>query len=408
MMSTPEVAFLTRHGPFSAGVAITASHNPARDNGIKIFAKSGHKLPDAVERKLEAEVARGVAGQAAPPRGGRFGWMQLGRERHYEEFLLKTFRASFANLVSRPLRVVFDCAFGARSIDLQTISSLAKSVQLGRSAPELRVGSPMSTSAENSGNALDVVFLNAASPNRPEEHHLINAETGSQHPKSCARAVKELQADLGVCFDGDGDRCILIDETGQVRDGDDLLGVLAADLHEQGRLENSVVVGTTMANMGLEVFLRGLGLKFVRADVGDRFVAEAMRREGAKLGGEASGHLIIADEGYDIGDGLYTALRIVEIMLDKQKPLSALCAGIRRHPQVLVNVPVREKPPLENLKSVSEAIRNANRRLRDSRVLVRYSGTEPVLRVMVESTTAELAQQTADEIADAARREIGL
>lgn len=408
MMSTPEVAFLTKHGPFAAGIAVTASHNPASDNGIKIIAKDGGKLPDVVERELERAVAENGATHAARPSKGRFGWLQLSRERHYEEFIVGTFRASFANLVKKPLRVVFDCAFGARSIDLQVVSRLARSVTLGKTLPQLRTGMPMNTSGDNAKNALDIFYLNTASPSNPETHHLINAGVGSLHPQSCAAAVKELQADLGVCFDGDGDRCILIDEAGEVRDGDFTLAIVARDLKQSGKLKGDTVVSTTMANFGLEAALRDAGLKLMRTEVGDRYVREAMKSGGFVLGGEQSGHIIIADEKHDIGDGLYTALRIIEIMLDSGKKLSELCAGLEKCPQVIRNVRVSHKPELTSLRHVVEARREAEKTLgAGGRIVVRYSGTEPLLRIMVEGRDAALVNRVAEAVEAAAKKELG-
>lgn len=407
MMSTPEVAYLTKHGPFAAGVAVTASHNPASDNGIKIIAKDGGKLPDAVERELESAMAGQDAEAPALPAKGRFGWLQLSRERHYEEFIVRTFRASFANLARKPLRVVFDNAFGARSIDLQVVSRLAKSVTLGRTSPQLRTGMPMSTNEELANNVLDIFYLNTASPSQPEQHHQINAGVGSLHPQACAKAVKELQADLGVCFDGDGDRCVLIDETGAVRDGDFMLALLAADLKAAGKLKGDTVVSTSMANFGLEAALSALGLKLLRTEVGDRFVREAMKSGGLVLGGEQSGHLIIADEQHDIGDGLYTALRIIEVMLDSGKKLSELCAGLTKYPQVIRNVRVSHKPDLHSLRHVVEARREAEKKLAKSgRIVVRYSGTEPLLRIMVEGKDPGLVESVASAVEAAARKEL--
>lgn len=409
MMSTPEVAFLTKHGrQFAAGIAVTASHNPANDNGIKIIAKDGGKLPDVVERELERAIAQDGASAPARPSKGRFGWLQLSRERHYEEFIAGTFRASFANLVKKPLRVVFDCAFGARSIDLQVVSRLAKSVTLGKTLPQLRTGMPMNTSGDNAKNALDIFYLNTASPSNPDTHHLINAGVGSLHPQSCAAAVKELQADLGVCFDGDGDRCILVDEKGEIRDGDYMLAILARDLKQSGKLKGDTVVSTSMANFGLEAALRDAGVKLIRTEVGDRFVRDAMKSGGFVLGGEQSGHLIVSDEQHDIGDGLYTALRIIEVMLDSGKKLSELCNGLTKYPQVIRNVRVSHKPELTELRHVVEARREAEKKLgNEGRIVVRYSGTEPLLRIMVEGRDQTLVNSVAGAVEAAAKKEIG-
>ena len=190
MMSTPEVAFLTGHGPFAAGVSITASHNPATDNGIKIFGKDGRKLPEAIEKRLELAVLSGKTIGAAKGKANRFGWLELGRDRHYENYILKTFRKSFASLKKRAIAAVVDAAYGARSVDLQVLSSLAHSLAFGKTTPEYRVGSSMQAGGEAVGNALDIYFMNAASPSTPDSHALINKGCGSMHPDGCANAVR--------------------------------------------------------------------------------------------------------------------------------------------------------------------------------------------------------------------------
>lgn len=407
MMSTPEVAFLTGHGPFAAGISVTASHNPATDNGIKIFGKDGRKLSAAIERELEQAIASGKVSGTARPRGNRYGWLALGREKKYEEFIVKTFRKSFMALKKRRLSVVFDMAYGARSIDLQVLSQLAHSLAFGKTVPEYRVGSALVAGGESAGNALDIYFMNAASPTQPETHHLINVECGSLHPQGCARAVRELKADIGVCFDGDGDRCILVDEAGQVRDGDHMLNLLATDMKARGVLKNDTVVSTSMANLGLDAALSAQGIKLVRTDVGDRHVSEGMQQHGAVLGGEQSGHVIIGDEGHNAGDGLYTALRIIEVMLDAGKPLSELCAPVRKFPQTIVNVKASHKPPLANLKAlVRLAAKHETELGAKGRVNIRYSGTEPLLRIMVEAETDDIVRRVADELAAAARKDL--
>lgn len=406
MMSTPEVAWLTGHGPFAAGVMITASHNPAGDNGIKIFGKDGLKLPEAIERKLEQAVLGGKA-QGDAVGKGRPGWLHLGRERHYEEYIVKTFRKSFASLRKRPLGVVFDAAFGARSIDLQVLSRLAHSLAFGRTVPEYRVGSSLQAGGEAADNALDIYFLNAASPSQPDTHHLINEGCGSLHPQGCAGAVMQLKADIGVAFDGDGDRCILIDEKGGIRDGDHMLVVLAADMQGRGVLKNDTVVTTSMANLGLRQAFRQMGIKLVVTEVGDRYVAEAMEKHGAVLGGEQSGHIIIRDEGHVAGDGMYTALRIIEVMLDSNQPLSHLCDRMVKFPQTIVNVKATRKPPLASLKSLAKLVAAHERELGASgRINVRYSGTEPLLRIMVEAPDEATLQRVSNELARAAKKDL--
>lgn len=407
MMSTPEVAFLTGHGPFDAGIVVTASHNESTDNGIKVFGKDGRKLPESVERKIEQAVLGGATVGVAEPKLGRFGWLQLGRERHYEEYIIKTFRKSFASLRKRPLTVVFDCAYGARSIDLQILSRLAHSLAFGKTVPEYRVGTSLNAGDEGAENALDIVFMNAANPSHPDTHNLINVNCGSLHPEGCARAVRELKADLGVCFDGDGDRCILIDETGAVRDGDFMLALLAEDMKARGVLKADTVVTTSMANLGLEEALSGLGIRTERTDVGDRYVSARMMELGAVLGGEQSGHVIISDEGNVAGDGLYTALRVIEVMLDSGKPLSALCK-VKKFPQAIVNVRSHAKPPLGGLKLLAKARAEVEATLAGrGRINLRYSGTEPLLRIMVEAPDDDALQSALSKLEKAARADLG-
>jgi phosphoglucosamine mutase len=407
MMSTPEVAFLTGHGPFAAGISVTASHNPAEDNGIKVFGKDGRKISVAVEKRLEKAVLSGGASGEAPGDDRRFGWLQLGRERHYENYIVKTFRKSFASLKKRPIAAVIDAAYGARSIDLQLLSNLAHSLAFGKTEPEYRIGSSMAAGGEAADNALDIYFLNAASPNQPDTHFLINRNCGSLHPEGCARAVRELKADIGICFDGDGDRCILIDETGAVRDGDYMLALLATDMKNRGVLRNDVVVSTIMANLGLERALSAIGVKLVRTDVGDRHVLDAMHEHAASLGGEQSGHIILADEGHLAGDGLYTALRVIEVMLDTGKRLSELCAPVTKFPQRITNLRVKAKPALNTLKNLSTVQKKIETTIGDKgRINVRYSGTEPLLRIMVEAVDDDTLDTVSNQLSTAARKDL--
>jgi phosphoglucosamine mutase len=407
MMSTPEVAYLSGNGTFDAGVAVTASHNPAQDNGIKIFGPDGRKLPERVERSLEQAVFSGRTAGDARVRGERFGWLQLGRERHYEDFIVERFRETFQTRRREPLAAVLDVGFGARSMDLQVLSQLAHSLAFGRTVPELRVGSSLQTRGAASGNAVDVYFMNAASPNHPETHHMINNGCGSLHPEGCAEAVRELRADIGICFDGDGDRCVLIDETGEVRDGDFVLALLARDMKARGVLTNDTVVTTTMANLGLERALADAGINLLRTDVGDKHVEAAMQKHGAVLGGEQSGHIIIRDEDGLAGDGLYTALRVVRVMLETGRTLSELCADVRKYPQTIVNIRTNNKPPLGQLTGLRKARTAVTRRLGDGgRINIRYSGTEPLLRIMVEAQDDEALAEAARELERAARADL--
>lgn len=407
MMSTPEVAWLTGNGPFSAGISVTASHNPAQDNGVKIFGSDGRKLAATAERQLEREIQQGKRAGDAKPRRHRFGWLQIGREHGYEEYIVETFRKSFATLKRAPLSVVIDAAYGARSVDLQVVSQLAHSLAFGSTVPELRVGASLRAGDEDVDNALDLFFLNAASPSHPEAHDRINAGCGSMHPEGCAAAVRQLSADIGICFDGDGDRCLLIDETGEVRDGDFMLAVLAADMKSRGVLKGNTVVTTSMANLGLERALSRLGIKLVRTDVGDKNVAEGMEKHRAVLGGEQSGHIIIRDQGHVAGDGLYTALRVIEVMLGTGRTLSELCAGLQKFPQAILNVAARRKPPLSQLKALAKASKAVQKRISAAgRVNIRYSGTEPLLRIMVEAEDQATLDDAMAELGTAAKKDL--
>jgi phosphoglucosamine mutase len=407
MMSTPEVAYLTKRGPYQAGVVITASHNPASDNGIKIFGQDGYKLPAAIEQRLEKAVLSGKAAGETARKGGRYGWLNIARERHYETWIIETFRKRFAEFKRRPLSVVFDAGFGARSVDTQVLSQFVHSIAFGTTVPEMRVGASMHAAEDAGANALDVYFLNAASPSYPDAHDRINKGCGSLHPQGCAKAVRELKADIGICFDGDGDRCVLIDEKGEVRDGDFILALLAADMKSRGALKNQTVVTTTMANLGLERALDTLGIKLVRTDVGDKYVAEAMQKKGAMIGGEQSGHIILYDDGHVAGDGLYTGLRVIEVMLSTGKSLSDLCSGIRKFPQTIVNLKVKSKPPLTKLATLNKANRDITKRLNGrGRVNIRYSGTEPLLRIMVEAEDQPTLDAVTKELTAAARKDL--
>jgi phosphoglucosamine mutase len=407
MMSTPEVAFLTARGPYQAGVVITASHNPARDNGIKIFGQDGHKLPAAIEHRLERAVLTGKAAGDTSRKGGRYGWLNIARERHYATWMVSTFRQRFAAARRQPLSIVIDAAFGARSVDAQILAQIVHSLAFGSTVPEFRVGASMHAAGNDAGNALDVYFLNASSPSYPDMHNRINEGCGSLYPEGCAHAVRELRADLGICFDGDGDRCVLVDENGEVRDGDYILALLAADMKARGALKNDTVVSTTMANLGLERALRESGISLVRTDVGDKYVAEAMQKSGAVIGGEQSGHIILYDDGHVAGDGLYTALRVIEVMLRTGKPLSELCAPVRKFPQTIVNLRVKAKPALSKLKNLSRAQRELAHRLGNrGRINIRYSGTEPLLRIMVEAEDRGTLDSVASELTAAARSDL--
>jgi phosphoglucosamine mutase len=366
VLPTPGVACLTRLWGCALGVVISASHNPAEDNGIKFIAPQGLKIPDPAEEAIEALLEDPSFRPAAPPRPGTAEDVSA-RTEDYPEFL--------ARFLPRPLRGVtlaVDCAHGAASAFARPLFE--------------RLGAR--------------VLLIGASPDGSN----INAGVGALHPERVAELVRREKADLGVAFDGDADRAIFADETGAVRDGETVLALCGVELRRKGRLPGDLVVSTVMANYGLERHLAAHGIRLARTKVGDRFVAEEMLRSGAVLGGEPSGHVLFFDAA-PAGDGLLTTLRVLGVLAERGEPLSR--AAFDKFPQALLNVPVRHKPPLEEVAAVARAIETARRELGpDGRVLVRYSGTEPLCRVMVEGPEAARVERLAAELAEMVRREL--
>lgn len=372
LITTPGIAHLTRSGPFAAGVMISASHNPFQDNGIKVFGHSGYKLPDREEHALEGEILALLdAGPAPSP-------VSLaedpGLDRSYLDYLASTFPRRLDGL-----RIVVDCANGAAT----------------HLAPEL---------LRRLGASVRAIHCSPDGRN-------INLGCGALHPETLARAVRDQGASIGVALDGDADRAIFVSSSGRLIDGDAVLLVAARHLLELGRLPGPggqpVVVATVMSNLGLEKALAGLGIRMLRTAVGDKYVLEEMVRVGAALGGEQSGHVIFHEHA-TTGDGLLTTLRVLEAMLARGQSLDELTAGLQRYPQRLVNVRVRERRNLEEIPEVAGEIRAAEQSFGDSgRVLVRYSGTELLARVMIEAADADLVRERSDRIADAIRRAIG-
>lgn len=370
VLPTPAVALLARHLGAGLGVAISASHNPASDNGIKFFSGSGFKLPDALEKEIERRVRQSVPASPSRP-VGRVAEAEVVPEEVYLEALLS--RAGRP----RPLenwRLVVDCANGATY----------------RVAPELfrRLGA-------------QVIALNVA----PDGEN-INDNCGSEHPGGLREAVLRERADAGLALDGDGDRLLLVDERGALLDGDDLLAILARDLLARGQLRHNTVVGTVMTNLGLERTLEAWGARLERVPVGDRHIAWRMLEGDFMLGGEPSGHILLFGEGMTTGDGLYTAIKVLGLAVRIRRPLSALSVGVRKYPQVIVNVPAPHKPPLETLSELREAQVRVQERLGGrGRILLRYSGTQPLLRVMVEGEDEAEVRWAADLLAEAAGRD---
>ena len=371
---TPGLAYLTWSMRASAGIMISASHNPFEDNGIKIFGSDGYKLPDDVEHELEKLLDPGVLDgkNAAPELIGKATRINdaIGR---YTVFLKSIFPRE---LSMEGMRIGLDCANGATyAVAPQTFSELG----------------------------VDVI-ARGISPNGKN----INAGFGSLYPEVVAKLVKEQKLDLGVSLDGDGDRLILVDEKGNVLDGDMALAICALDMKKRNCLRTPRVVATVMSNLGLEKLLSSNGITVERVQVGDRYVLERMREGGVQLGGEQSGHTIFNDFATS-GDGLLTALMVIAVMKRTGKTLSQLNADFIRFPQKLINLNVSRKPPLDSIDSVRDLIRAKERELRDSgRILVRYSGTENKVRVMVECENEDLCSKHAQDVAEVIRKEIGV
>ncbi len=373
-LPTPGIAFLTHSMRADAGIVISASHNPYVDNGIKIFAADGFKLPDKVELELEALILSGQDGtpdtlqSALSPEN-------IGRARRYEDamgrYIVFLKNAFPRDLTLDGLKIVVDCAHGAAyKVAPAVLEELGAEVILLGNAP-------------NGRN--------------------INEQCGSQYPRYAAAKVLETGAHLGITLDGDADRVILIDERGQLIDGDQIMAICAPYLKRRGHLPHDTVVATVMSNLGLEIALRRQGIRLIRTQVGDRYVVGAMRDGGFALGGEQSGHMIFLDHA-STGDGMVAALQVLGIMAQEQRPLSELARVMEPVPQRLINIDVRAKPPLESLPDVQAAIRDAEAALaQNGRVLVRYSGTQQQVRVMVEGVDAAQTEAAAERIADALR-----
>lgn len=378
VITTPGVAFLARSQKFDAGVVISASHNPWTDNGIKVFSGTGYKLPDARELAIEKEIfarlqsGTGTAPQARTEISSLPGEQSL---RHaYVEWLTQGIATSLANL-----RVAADCANGAATAE----------------APELFKTLKITTT-----------FLHCA----PDGKN-INDDCGALHAETVARFVKERpgEFDLGVTFDGDADRALFCDAHGQVVNGDAVLLLAAREMQSRGTLAGGTVVATTMSNMGLEVALNRSGIKMLRANVGDKYVLEEMQRVGATLGGEQSGHILFRDGEATTGDGLLTALRVLEIMVRTGKPLADLISDLKVFPQTIRNVRVRQKTPLAEIPGVAAAMAAAEGELAgNGRIVVRYSGTEALARVMIEAESKEQMDRLAKSVVDAIQSAIGL
>jgi phosphoglucosamine mutase len=372
VITTPAIAFLAKKHGYSAGVVISASHNPWRDNGIKIFGGDGYKLHDDVELGIEAEIERVLAEGTTSLDEGEFPPVNESYRREYVQFLLDAVPG--ISLDNR--KVVIDCANGAASsVAPQLFESLQGTVEVTHASPDGRN---------------------------------INEKCGALHPEIVAAEVKARGASMGFTFDGDADRALFADENGNVVNGDAVMLACARDLHARGELAESLVVATTMSNMGLEAAFKRSGISMLRAPVGDKYVLEEMRKSGASLGGEQSGHILFPAKA-TTGDGLLTALLVLDVVHRSGKTLGELIADLKNFPQVILNVKVREKKPLDSLPAVVEKILAAEEELRDSgRVVIRYSGTEALARVMIEAESEEAMTRHAEAIAGAIRAELGV
>ncbi len=379
VITTPGVAYLTRANQFAAGIVISASHNPWQDNGIKIFGADGYKLSDQLEHEIEADIFAHIEQLAA---GAALAEKDVSHMLPGEAKLREQYAGWLATLVRdtdfSKLRVLVDCANGAAC----SVAALV---------------------FQHCGLAADFIHVEPNGQN-------INAGCGALYPEVVARAmaVANDTYDVGITFDGDADRAMLSDNVGHVINGDAVLLLSARDMKTHMRLHNDTVVATTMSNMGLEAALKRDGIRMLRAPVGDKYVLEEMLKTGATLGGEQSGHILFRDMDITTGDGLLTALRVLEVVARTGKPLAELVSDMKVFPQEIRNVKVREKLPLEQLPGVTEAIRAAERELDgNGRVVVRYSGTEKLARVMIEAESEEKMRRHTDAIANAMQAAIG-
>ncbi|HEY7097607.1 MAG TPA: phosphoglucosamine mutase [Terriglobales bacterium] len=378
VITTPGIAYLARSRDYSAGVVISASHNPWTDNGIKVFSGDGYKLPDARELAIEHEIfalLQNPSAHAAPEKQQLATSLpgEASLRRSYIEWLAKDVKTDLSRL-----RVLVDCANGAAAAE----------------APEL---------FEFCRVKATFLCINPDGRN-------INEGCGALHPENVAQAVAAQPGkfDLGVTFDGDADRALFCDAEGRVVNGDAVLLMAARDMKARGILAGDTVVATTMSNMGAEIALRNSGIRMLRANVGDKYVLEEMQKTGASLGGEQSGHIIFRDGDATTGDGILTALRVLDIMARRGRSLAELVSDLKVFPQTIQNVRVREKVPFKEVPAIESAIAAAERELDgNGRVVVRYSGTEALARVMVEAESEQKMKALADNIAGAIRAELG-
>ncbi len=372
-LPTPAIAFLTRSLRADAGVVISASHNPYQDNGIKFFSNEGFKLPDEVEARIEQLIISDEIKHLRPTADAIGKAYRIGdAEGRYIEFVKRSLPRA---LDFQGIKLVVDCANGAAY----------------KVAPAV---------LRELGAEIEVIA------NTPDGMN-INDRCGAVHPERLQEAVRRYGAHIGIALDGDADRAIFVCEQGKIIDGDHVMAALGLDLHGQGRLAAQTVVGTVMSNFGLEIAMKKAGIQLMRTPVGDRYLMERMMADGYNFGGEQSGHFIFLDHN-TTGDGLISALQILSLMKRTGKPLSELSKAMTAVPQILLNVKVKHKPDLNQIPDIQQAIKSAEATLNGSgRVLVRYSGTEALLRIMVEGERDSTIREVADHLADIVRARIG-
>lgn len=367
IITTPGVAYLTRKFDFDAGIIISASHNPFQDNGIKIFSPSGKKLDELTEREIEKDIFNMAHKTQIEAEEKRTEEINISNAAKYQDAYLEYLKREFENLSLKNLRIVMDCANGASS---NLAPALFKSLDA------------------------DVIVIH----NQPDGRN-INKNCGSLHLENLQAKVSETGADFGVAFDGDADRALFVDEKGNLVDGDATLWVMANHLKSHGKLKNDTVVATVMSNLGLETALGSKNIKLLRTAVGDKYVLQELLKTESDVGGEQSGHIIFPHKSL-VGDGLMTALYLLEAMRENNKSLSEITAGFKRFPQILVNVKVKEKRPFEDVAAIAEAAEKVEQELGNKgRLLLRYSGTENLARVMIEGENQEDIELKAHNLA---------
>lgn len=374
VITTPGVAFLAKTLPADAGVVISASHNPYHDNGIKIFSPTGKKMDDATERLIEADIYASAENKTAEFLSDE----DVEEDSHADELkerYLDYLENEFPDLALNGLRLVVDCANGASS----------------NLAPRL----------------FEKLYADVITINNTPNGRNINLNCGSLHLDCLQTKVLAEKADMGVAFDGDADRALFVDSHGEIVDGDAYMWVLAQAMQDKNGLEHNTVVATVMSNLGLEIALRGRGIKLLRADVGDKYVLEELLRTDASIGGEQSGHIIFPKRSL-AGDGILTTLCLLEAINESNASLSDLTAGFTRYPQILINVRVKEKIPFADVPQIAQASKDVETKLGESgRLLLRYSGTEALARVMIEGESQEEIEKLAKSLAEVIKETLG-